>query len=107
MICCSPFKPCSALVASNYGRLVLNKMLQLRHAIISQEDDEDEDEGDGDEPDAAGAATEANLDASAANGVAADTGDSPEGVNPQVLRREVVKDYCPRKQRPAAQRPFH
>ena len=70
--------------------LVPRLLLRLSHAAAEQEDDEDEDEGDEEEPEAAGTApagAQGNLDANAANGVAADAGDSPEGVNPQVRRR--------------------
>jgi hypothetical protein len=62
-------------------------MLVLIPVIVAQEDDDD-DEDDRDGPEEAGAAAagaQAGLDATAANGVAADAGDSPEGVNPQVL----------------------
>ena len=57
------------------------------NSLAAQEDHDDEDEGDEEEPEAAGTApagAQGNLDANAANGVAADAGDSPEGVNPQV-----------------------
>ena len=73
--------------------LIARLMLRLSHAAAEQEDDEDEDEGDEEEPEAAGTApagAQGNLDANAANGVAAEAGDSPEGVNPQVRRRRCA-----------------
>ena len=77
--------------------VVLWLMLLLSHAAAVQEDDEDEDEGDDEEPEAAGTApagAAANLDANAANGAAADAGDSPEGVNPQVPAAVLCQHDC-------------
>lgn len=64
------------------------------NSLAAQEDDDDEDEGDEEEPEAAGTApagAQGNLDA---NGVAAEAGDSPEGVNPQVPRCGCICSLC-------------